>query len=100
MEDKILDVYSNSVKVTMSLYDFTLEFGLNSGLDEAEPVARVRMSPQHAKSLLLLLQRFLGQYGESFQEINLPEELENQLTGKAVAVEDNVLPTDREDGEP
>jgi len=86
-EQEIRDVYTNSVNVAASLYEFVFHFGLTTPEWEAHPedkdlVARVRMSPQHAKALHTILGAHLDAYEEKFQEISLPEELRSRLAGE------------------
>ena len=96
--DEVVDIYTNSVRLMVSIYDFTLEFRLATQ-DETRPVARVRMSPQQAKALHILLGKFLQTYAETFQEVVLPEELESRLTGaeEAAEQEEDAVPNTRQD---
>ena len=94
MSERIPDIYANWVRVSMSMFDITLEFGLRTPQEEeAQKKGRVRMSPQHARSLLILLQRYLDEYGDTFQEIRLPQEYENALAGEEQVGEDNEIPS-------
>ena len=81
--DEIQDIYTNSVRIEAGIYEFALEFALNTRDEEGQMtrqiVARVRMSPQHALSLNILLTKFLDRFQEQFQEIYLPEELLQRL---------------------
>lgn len=75
-------VYSNNVHVGVTAYDFALTFGVGVG-DEVERQVVVHMSPQHARSLHLLLERFLGVYEREIGTIALPDSLIQQLRGEA-----------------
>ncbi len=76
----------------MSAYEFLLQFGKT---DPANPKAlkqavTLRMSPQHAKSVLLLLGRFVSLYEDQIAPITLPEELTKHLnTGDVSSDEPN-----------
>jgi len=80
------DIYTNAVSVSASLYEITLGFYLvTPGEEEPEQrkaVARVRMSPQQAMALNILLARHLKAYGEQFTEIFLPDALVMRLSGE------------------
>ncbi len=74
-------LYSNTVHVEATVYDIGLMFGLLSEGAERQQVM-VRMSPQHAKSLLLLLERFLGAFEREIGRIELPQKLIGTLKGE------------------
>ncbi len=64
--------YTNSVTVRVSIYDFELQINrLEIGPDgpTAAVLARLIMSPQHAKALLALLARNVAVYEQSFGEL-------------------------------
>jgi len=77
------EVYANSARVAISVYDFAIMFGLGGEGKEAVTRVTVRMSPQHAKSLLILLERFVGLYEAQMSPIDLPDGLVAMLQGKA-----------------
>jgi len=70
---ELKDIYSNSLNVAVSLYDFMLEFGLLQP-DGIVPQVRIRMSPQHAWVMSHILQRNLAIYLEKIGSFELPEE--------------------------
>lgn len=76
-----VDVYSNHVALRITPYDVVLTFGLQSGKGATELV-NVYMSPQHARSLAILLDRYLHHYEEMAGPIPLPEGLVTRLQGK------------------
>lgn len=86
------EIYTNSVNVNASIYEFVLQFGLTTPGEEAKLLARVRMSPQHALALLHLLEKSVEAYGDQFKEIFLPDDLvmrlkkyeETEETGESV----------------
>ncbi len=70
--DDILNIYTNSTQLRISVHDLILAFGVVEpiGKDtQTRMVARVFMSPQHAKALSSLLQTYLGLYEETFGPI-------------------------------
>ncbi len=73
-------LYVNEASITANVYDFVLAFGRKSP-DQSEPVVNLHMSPQHAVSLLLLLERQVRQYEKQVGVINLPESLRSRLRG-------------------
>ena len=81
---EIPDIYTNSIRAAASLYEFTLILGLQTPGEGTESVlaevGRVRMSPQQAMALHLILGKHLEIYGEEFEEIFLPKELMNRIT--------------------
>jgi hypothetical protein len=80
MTQETMDVYANSVSVTTSVYDVLLVFGTRTAVGvqqgqkpfvEADEKCRIRMSPQHAKSLAALLLRHVIDY-ERQHNLRLP----------------------------
>lgn len=81
-------IYSNNVNVRMTLYDFALAFGIGADEDVATQ-AVVHMSPQHALSLSILLDRFVESYQRHVGPIVLPPEVVQRLKGGPGEDEDN-----------
>lgn len=79
---ELVDRYANSVNVGVGLYDFTLRLGTVDSPGETLPHTIVRMSPQHAKSLMYLLEKFVGIYEREFGAISMPEDFVRQLRGE------------------
>ena len=76
------ELYANHVRIDVNTYGFVLTFGLTrppSG--EIREHTLIHMSPQHAQSLNLLLQRFIALYNDNIAPIDLPADLVKQLTG-------------------
>jgi hypothetical protein len=80
MSEEPIDVYANSVTVTTSVYDALLVFGTRTAvpmqqgqkpLIEVDEKCRIRMSPQHAKSLAALLLKHTTDY-EKKHNLRLP----------------------------
>lgn len=86
-----LDLYANFARVTAGTYELTLEFGLQTPHEEGrEELVRVRMSPQHAKALKILLGNALDAYEtEVMQEIRLPQNLLERLGAGEESREDD-----------
>ncbi|WP_040666602.1 DUF3467 domain-containing protein [Nitrolancea hollandica] len=86
-EFAIPDIYTDSVRINMSVYGVCFELGLNQpfgpvgsdGTVITRPEARVYMSPQHAKVLALTLLKNIRAYEDQVGEINLPQELLRDL---------------------
>ena len=66
-------IYSNLVLITHSASEVILDFARAlPGLPKAKVYARVILTPQHAKSLLLTLDQNLRTYEGQFGSIKLP----------------------------
>ena len=69
------DLYSNSVQVKMSVWDFQLVFGTmaSSSPEEVTFTSKqgIYLSPQQAKALFNVLGQNLQQYENTFGEISL-----------------------------
>lgn len=78
---KPLVAYASHVNVGITVYDVALTFGIGSD-DEVEQQVRVHMSPQHARSLHILLGRFLDGYERQVGPIALPDSLVRRLKGE------------------
>lgn len=78
----VQQVYANNASIEVNVYDFALIFGISDSTNSTAPVIAVRMSPQHAKSVALLLERFLTAYEAEVGPIPLPELLVNRLKGE------------------
>ena len=66
-------IYSNVVFIAHSASEVILDFARAlPGLPKAKVYARVILTPQHARSLLLALEQNLGKYEASFGPIKLP----------------------------
>lgn len=77
MDGNKCDVYSNSVTVGSTDFEFSLDFNLETLVQEqgreaertTEKIVKVRMSPQLAKAFSLLLAEHIKQYETSHGEI-------------------------------
>ncbi len=78
------EAYVNSLGVQVNPYEFALNFGVTDleNLEAIKHVITLRMSPQHAKSVVLLLQTFISLYEQQIAPISLPKELTQQVTGQ------------------
>jgi hypothetical protein len=85
MSEESIDVYANSVSVTTSIYDVILAFGTRTAITmqgqkplvEVDERCRIRMSPQHAKSLAALLVKHVTDYERQHNlKLPIPPEME------------------------
>lgn len=84
------EAYTNSAGIAFNTYEFAMSFGLTD-LDDpniTHSIATLRMSPQHAKSVLIMLERFIRLYEEEFSPIGMPKELLAYLKGDSEKVND------------
>lgn len=71
-EDKMIGVYSNVARITHSLHDFTIDFGtFIPEKDTFEILARIKLSPSHAKVFLQALRENVASYEKKFGAINV-----------------------------
>jgi len=80
---EIPEFYSDAIEINLTMpWTVALTFGLRSTEAERKPtsVARIRMSPEHAKVMAMLLRRQLKKYEEDTDtQINLPADLYAKL---------------------
>ena len=76
--ENVASIYSNAVNVAISLYDFRLILGERQGASgdpaQIKSVAKVFLSPPHAKALARLLARQVERYERQFGPIPVPPE--------------------------
>lgn len=78
--DELPEYYTDSVNFVTNIYGFMLEFSvITQQEDPPKPQVRVRMSPQHAKIMSLLLRKNVQEYERRIGTIILPEGLYNDL---------------------
>lgn len=78
--EMVPEYYTDSVNFTTNIYGFTLEFGAMVGQDDPpRPLVRVKMSPQHAKIMSLLLRKNVLEYERRIGTVILPEGLYQDL---------------------
>lgn len=77
---RIPEYYTDSVNFLTNIYGFTLDFGVQQA-DEQPPrwLVRMKMSPQHAKIVSLLLRKNVQEYEKRIGTIILPEGLYQTL---------------------
>lgn len=81
-DGEILDIYTNSIRVSVGLYDVTLTFGITTPKSDSsvhKDIIMVRMSPQQALSFKVAFNKTLELYKEKYGEITLPQDLIEQL---------------------
>ncbi len=81
--DDLLDIpeyYTDSVNFMTNIYGFTLEFAVMQAQEQPpRPLVRIKMSPQHAKIMSLLLRKNVQEYEKRIGTIILPDGLYNDL---------------------
>ena len=81
--DELLNLpeyYTDSVNFMTNIYGFTLEFGVMQQQDDPpRQLVRIKMSPQHAKIMSLLLRKNVTEYERRIGTIILPDGLYNDL---------------------
>jgi hypothetical protein len=98
MSQESVDIYANSVSVTTSIYDVILAFGTRTAITlqqgqkplvEVDEKCRIRMSPQHAKSLAALLVKHVTDYERQHSlKLPIPPEME-QLWAALVGTQES-----------
>jgi len=72
-DEKLEGVYSNVARISNSLHDFTIDFGVFIPEKETfEVLERIRLSPNHAKVFLQAFKENVANYERKFGEINVP----------------------------
>ncbi len=88
-EDKTIpDVYTNNIRMTTNIYEVMLIIGLTSpeadGSVSQKDIIKVRMSPQEAMALSIMLNKQLELYKDTYKEIFLPDEIIKSLKGEKI----------------
>ncbi|MEK3749438.1 DUF3467 domain-containing protein [Paenibacillus sp. FSL E2-8871] len=68
-----LPIYTNSVSVRISMYDFTLDVGYTDDGTTQDMLTRIAMSPQHFKAMVKMLGANLQAYERVYGEISTAE---------------------------
>lgn len=80
--EKFARLYSNSVQMGLTPWDIQFTFGEVAGKDEEKnqiiiaELAKVTMSPQHAKAFLVVFTKHLKRWEEEHGTIGVPADLE------------------------
>jgi len=77
-----VEIYANSCEAGMSQWDIQLIFGRNDdsqGLHRDQKVAKIYLSPLHAKAVANILAMVVGKYEEQFGKLRLPGQPEEKL---------------------
>ena len=78
--EDVPEYYTDSVNFMTNIYGFALDFGVMMVQDQPpKSQVRVRMSPQHAKIMSLLLRKNVQEYEKRIGTIILPEGLYKDL---------------------
>lgn len=74
-------VYSNMIQIAYKEDEFTFIF-LHQipGINQARGKAVVSISPNHAKNLLTVLQRTVGEYEQKFRTLETPQDKQQNVT--------------------
>lgn len=79
-DDEFRELYVNAIRVDINTYDFAVTLGiLQPGTNEVAQHTRIYLSPQQAKSLELLMSKFVRLYEQNVGPIFLPSNLETRL---------------------
>ena len=85
-EEQFLGVYANLVVISHSSSEFVLDFArVMPGHPSAKVVSRIVMTPDHTKRLLLALRDNIQRYENSYGEIDLHEDAEDNPFISAVS---------------
>ena len=76
-QDKAQGEYANFAIITHSSSDFVLDFArILPGVPKAQVKSRVILAPEHAKRLLMALQKKIVRYEREFGQIKIPSQQE------------------------
>lgn len=100
MSEERFDFYANGATVTFSMYDVTLQFKqeMPATIDDGKPslvevsdICNIRMSPQHAKSLVVLLFEQVNRYEKEY-DVRLPAPEHLAKTWNELVARGHILP--------
>lgn len=75
-----LDIYANSVHFFLSIYDITMDFGSTDKANKHHSLVKIKMSPQHAKVMSILLSKNIEKYESEIGEISIPPDFLEKIT--------------------
>lgn len=78
-EEGILDLYADAVNVETGFYGSSLTFGTSRRDMRPKALVRLRLSPQMAKVLCLLLRQQVKSYEHDMARIEIPERLAKSM---------------------
>ncbi|VVB88160.1 Uncharacterised protein [uncultured archaeon] len=82
------EIYINNVRINVNLYEVILLMGVSTpesdGTFSQKDLVRVRMSPQEALAVSIMLNKQLELYQDTFKKIFLPDEVIKSLKGEKV----------------
>jgi hypothetical protein len=93
------EYYADQLQIGMSPWGFIFQFGLLSE-GGPRPVATVRMSPQHAKVMGLILKRVLAEWEERMGVIESGRSMAIKRTPLTLAASSPRRPSTRAPGQP
>ncbi len=75
-----IEIYADSSNISATFYSIIMEFGLSQRAAPGQLVARVRMSPEHAKTFALVLLHGLNAHEQAMgYRIPVPAEIAAQI---------------------
>jgi hypothetical protein len=75
-------IYANFFMINHSQSEFIVDFGrLMPGMPSAKVKSRILLTPQHAKHLMLLLQKNIENFENQHGEVKLPGNVEDKEIG-------------------
>ena len=86
--ENVLEIYTDSANLAATFYGFVLEFGLaRRGESLGQLVARVRMSPELAKTFAIMLVHAINQHEQqNGYKIPVPPDILAQITPQSLAI--------------
>lgn len=90
ISDKLIgnvnELYANNLRLTVSIHDFTLHFGLSdvdrAGKEIIKDIVSIKVSPQFAKVISEIFQTNVSRYENKIGKINLPEHTFKEINVK------------------
>lgn len=75
-------IYANFFMISHSQSEFIVDFGrLMPGMPSAKVKSRILLTPQHAKHLMMLLQKNIENFENQYGEVKLPGNVEDKEIG-------------------
>jgi hypothetical protein len=94
-DQTFLDAYANQLRLSASLSDVTIVFGVNDEVGPSQTVVRdrmaVRLSMPTAKALELNLRTIIEAYEATVSEIRVPASTTQALEGLLEAIKSNLI---------
>lgn len=78
-ESDIQDFYADTMNIETGFYGITLTFGVSRREQKPRGLVRLRLSPQMAKVLYLLLRQHLKAYERDMARVEIPSKLAEEI---------------------